>query len=372
MTDPLPPGSTIGILGGGQLGRMLAQAAAKLGLRTHVYSDRADDPAFELAAAATCGEFTDVARIAAFAETVDVITYEFENVPLEAAEAAERLRPLRPGSRALAVAQDRLIEKRFISGLGLPVAPFAEVSSPAMLARELETIGTPAILKTRRFGYDGKGQARIRTPGEASAALAELAGAPAILEGHVAFEREVSILVVRGHDGEVRTYDTPVNEHRDGILYRSTVPSSLEPSHRARAEEIGRLVADALDYVGLLAVEMFHISGDAENPLIINEIAPRVHNSGHWTLDACHVSQFENHIRAVAGWPLGSTARHSNAVMTNLIGPEADDWRKLAEDPMLSLHLYGKREARAGRKMGHVTRLSPLTESGRANDAQAA
>jgi 5-(carboxyamino)imidazole ribonucleotide synthase len=353
----LPPGSTIGILGGGQLGRMLAMAAARLGLKCHIYSD-VTGPACDVAAASTIAPFEDVRAVRAFAAAVDVVTYEFENVPLDAAAAAEAAAPVRPGPKALAVAQDRLEEKTFIAALGIPVAPFAPVHDPDTLAAALRTIGDTGILKTRRLGYDGKGQIRIASAAELAPAFETLRRAPSVLEGLVPFAYEVSVLAVRGLDGDVRFYDVPANTHKDGILDTSTVPSPLPEPDVARAWEIAAAIATALDYVGVLAVEMFYLP-DATNRLVVNEIAPRVHNSGHWTIDACLVSQFENHIRAVAGWPLGPTGRHSDVTMTNLIGHDVDRWAALAADPATAVHLYGKPEARPGRKMGHVNRLEP-------------
>ncbi|MBU1212490.1 MAG: 5-(carboxyamino)imidazole ribonucleotide synthase [Alphaproteobacteria bacterium] len=354
----LPPGSTIGILGSGQLGRMLSIAAARLGFKVHIYSDTSG-PAFDVSAH-TLGPYDDTGRIAAWAGEVDVVTYEFENVPLAAAAAAAAVRPVRPGARALEAAQDRLIEKRFIQSLGLAVAPFAVVDDMASLTAALESIGTPAILKTRRLGYDGKGQARIARFEEAAAALEAIAGAPAILEGHVKFECEVSVLLTRALDGTTASYDVPLNTHVNGILATSTVPGPLPDATARQAVEAAGRIAAALDYVGLIAVEMFYAGPGAAQPLIVNEFAPRVHNSGHWTLDACAVCQFENHIRAVAGWPIAATARHSDAVMTNLIGADANEWPALAAESGACLHLYGKRDARPGRKMGHVTRLKPM------------
>jgi 5-(carboxyamino)imidazole ribonucleotide synthase len=353
----LPPGSTIGILGGGQLGRMLALAAARLGLRCHIYSD-VDGPACDVAAAVTIGRYDEIAKIEAFAAAVDVITYEFENVPLIAAAAAQQIKPLHPGTKALQVSQDRLEEKRFVSGLGIPVAPFAPVDGPADFETAARTASVPGILKTRRMGYDGKGQARIVTADDMPGAFEAITRVPATLEGMVAFACEVSIILVRGADGETRFYDIPVNRHEGGILRTSTVPCTLPAAHLDRARQIAGDIASALGYVGVLAVEMFYVE-DENNPLLVNEFAPRVHNSGHWTIDACLVSQFENHIRAVAGWPLGSTERHSDAVMSNLIGDEAADWPRLAAEPEVGLHLYGKAEARPGRKMGHFTRIKP-------------
>ena len=356
LRAPLAPGATIGILGSGQLGRMLAMAAARLGLKTHVYCEHSG-PAFDVATLTTKASFADKAALSAFAKVVDAVTYEFENVPLETAGHLASLVPLRPGAKALEVAQDRLAEKMFLTGLGIPVAPFRAVASGEDARKALAKIGATAILKTRRFGYDGKGQVGLAPGDDVAAAWAAIHASPAVLEQRLSFAAELSALVVRAGDGTLAFYDCPLNVHQNGILHRSSVPAGLPAEDLARAREIGASIADALDYVGVLAVEMFYLGPDARARLIVNEIAPRVHNSGHWTLDACGVSQFENHIRAVAGWPLGSTERHSAAEMTNLIGAAALDWHALAAEPDLCLHLYGKREARAGRKMGHVTRL---------------
>ncbi len=361
----LPPGSTVGILGGGQLGRMLAMAAARLGFTCHIYSD-ATGPAFDVAAKTTIGQYEDLDAIRAFAKTVDVITYEFENVPLCAATAAAEIAPVQPGPKALEIAQDRLVEKRFLASLDLPVAPFAEVSSKADLVAGLQTLGTPSILKTTRFGYDGKGQVRIMDSQDPSWALEAIGHAPAVLEGFVDFSYEVSVLAVRGISEETVFYDIPKNTHRDGILDTSTVPAPLPASKLEAAHTIARTITTAIDYVGVLAVELFYLGDNDETPFVVNEIAPRVHNSGHWTQDACSVSQFENHIRAVVGWPLGPTSRHSDAKMTNLIGHDVDAWQELAEKKSANgshcLHLYGKNQARPGRKMGHITHISPKIE----------
>lgn len=362
MTKPLLPGSTIGILGGGQLGRMLALAAARLGLKSAIYSD-VPGPAFDVVARSVVGDYEDTRAIAAFAREVDVITYEFENVPLAAAAAAEALVPVRPGAKALAVSQDRLEEKTFVRSLGVPVAPFAAIETEKDFAAALAEVGERGILKTRRLGYDGKGQARITKGSELAGAFSAINNAPAILEGFLTFEYEVSVVLVRALSGEVRFYDIPANTHKDGILDTSTVPSPLSPAHTARAREIARLIAEALGYVGVLAVEMFFMGDGAKEPLVVNEMAPRVHNSGHWTLDACLCSQFENHMRAVAGWPLGPVERHSDVVMTNLIGEDAAAWAALAAEPGAALHLYGKDEARPGRKMGHVNRIGPKSHT---------
>lgn len=355
--EPLPPGSTIGILGGGQLGRMLSLAAARLGFKTHVYSDDPDSPAFEVTSRATHGGYGDLPHLETFAHQVDVVTYEFENVPVEAARHIDGIVPVRPGARALEVAQDRLVEKQFVCDLGIAVAPFAEVSHRRDLIAALQRFKSPSILKTRRLGYDGKGQLSLAPDADAAAAVAALGHRAAILEQRVAFACETSVLVARGVDGAVAYYDCPTNTHAGGILRRSVVPGALSPAAVAEAQEMASRIAAALDYVGVLAVEMFYMGEGASPALLVNEIAPRVHNSGHWTIDACGCSQFENHIRAVAGWPLGSPARHSDAVMENLIGDEADHWHALSAEPGTCLHLYGKREAREGRKMGHLTRL---------------
>jgi 5-(carboxyamino)imidazole ribonucleotide synthase len=354
---PLPPGSTIGILGSGQLGRMLALAAARLGLKTHIYCEESG-PAFDVASRTSKGAFDDLGALDAFAPVVDAVTYEFENVPIMAAERLAQRVPVRPGAKALAVSQDRLTEKEFIAALGVPVVPFRAIAGPQDVAAALGAFAGPAILKTRRFGYDGKGQASIAPGDDVGAAWRSIGARPAVLEKRVAFSMEISALVVRGLGGELAFYDCPANSHSGGILRRSVVPADLGEADLARARDIAARIANALDYVGVLAVEMFHFA-DAEGSgrLMVNEIAPRVHNSGHWTIEACGVSQFENHMRAVAGWPLGSPERHSDAEMINLIGREALVWQRLASEPGACLHLYGKREAREGRKMGHVTRL---------------
>ena len=357
MPEALPPGSTIGILGGGQLGRMLALAAARLGLKSHIYSDEPNAPAFDVAASCTVGSFDDEAALEAFAASVDVVTCEFENVPARALEIAGKRAPVHPPAKSFAVAQDRLVEKDFMRGLGIPVADYADVHDEQSLRDALARVKLPAILKTRRFGYDGKGQALVRGEAEAFAALKQLGGLPAIIERLVTFEREISVIVVRGQDGEMKFYDPVENVHQNGILAISRVPARIHDDCAEEARRIAGKIAEALGHVGVLCVEMFQRGADTPH-LLVNEIAPRVHNSGHWTIDACLVSQFENHVRAIAGWPLGDTERHSDAVMTNLIGDDANRWRDLAGDD-LAVHLYGKAEARPGRKMGHTTRLLP-------------
>jgi 5-(carboxyamino)imidazole ribonucleotide synthase len=351
------PGSTIGIVGGGQLGRMLAMAAAQLGYRSHIFAPEASGPAADVTAAWTRGAYDDAQALRAFADAVDVITYEFENVPSDAVALLAGLGHVQPNARALGVAQERLSEKGFVAGLGGRTAPYAPVESRDDLAAAIATVGAPAILKTTRFGYDGKGQARLMdaTPETLDRAWAEIAQQPAILEGFVHFEHEFSVILVRGRDGEVRFWDSPLNVHEDGILATSNVPAPaavLAQVEEARA--IAAKVADALDYVGVLTLEFF--AGD-EGP-IFNEMAPRVHNSGHWTIEGAVTSQFENHVRAVCGLPLGSTRIAAPAVsMENIIGARANDWAEILADETAHLHLYGKHEARAGRKMGHITRL---------------
>jgi 5-(carboxyamino)imidazole ribonucleotide synthase len=358
MPEALPPGSIIGILGGGQLGRMLALAAARLGLKAHIYSDEPDVPAFDVSAFSTVGSFEDEAALSAFAANVDVVTCEFENVPAGALQIAGKKAPVHPPAKAFAVAQDRLVEKDFMRGLGIPVADYADVHDEQSLRDALLHVRLPAILKTRRFGYDGKGQALVRSEAEAFGALKDLGGQPALLEALIAFEREISVLAVRGQDGALKFYDAVENVHQNGILAVSRVPAGIDADCAEEARRIAGKIAEALGHVGVLCVELFQREGGPPR-LLVNEIAPRVHNSGHWTIDACLVSQFENHIRAIAGWPLGGTERHSDAVMTNLIGADVERWRELAREEGMAVHLYGKAEARAGRKMGHTTRLFP-------------
>lgn len=354
----LRPGATIGILGGGQLARMLALAGARLGLRTHVYSPAANDPAFDVCAAHTRADFLDETALAAFADAVDVVTYEFENVPARTAEVLAAHCPVRPNPKILALTQDRLIEKRFVRELGASTADFADVSDAATLTAAIARIGAPGLLKTRRFGYDGKGQIRVGPGDDPEALFAALGGAPCIFEGFVPFTREVSVVAARGLNGAFRAYDICENVHADQILATTTAPAAITPETAHRAVDVAQRIADATDYIGVLAVEMFVVDGSDGERLIVNEIAPRVHNSGHWTLDGALTSQFEQHMRAVAGWPLGATQRHGRAVvMHNLIGDEIDAWPRLLAEEGTCLHLYGKDETRPGRKMGHVTRV---------------
>ncbi|HEY4124614.1 MAG TPA: 5-(carboxyamino)imidazole ribonucleotide synthase [Rhizomicrobium sp.] len=355
LTAPVAPGGTIGILGGGQLGRMLALAAARLGLRTHIYSDEENAPAFQVSAFRTHARYDNEAALAAFAGACNAVTFEFENVPSATAEFLADHVPVNPGPHALGVCQDRLAEKNFVASLGLKTPVFASVASAEDAQSALAEVGTPAVLKTCRMGYDGKGQAKIATADDIVRALAAFKGAPAILESFVDFSFEASVVAARGADGSFAAYDPPENAHENHILKRSTVPSRLSAAQENEAKAIARKIAAAFGYVGVFAVELFV---GRDGALLVNEIAPRVHNSGHWTIEACIISQFEQHIRAVAGWPLGDGSRHSDAVMENLIGEEANEWHALAARGG-ALHLYGKSEARAGRKMGHITWLKP-------------
>lgn len=356
MSEMLKPGSTIGILGGGQLGRMLSVAASRLGYRTHIFEPMAGPPAADVAHAVTTASYDDAAALTAFAAAVDVITYEFENIPTAALDLLESHRPIRPNRRALATSQDRLLEKDFLSSLGLTCAPYRAVNSLADLQAAITEIGTPAILKTTRLGYDGKGQFRLRAPEDTPAAWAAMNGAACVLEGFVTFSHEVSVIAARGLDGAVACFDPGENVHRDGILHTTTIPARLSPGQRSDAILAAARILNALDYVGVLGLELFVTA----KGLIANEIAPRVHNSGHWTQNGCAVDQFEQHIRAVAGWPLADGARHSDVVMENLIGDDVLRVPDIARERNAALHLYGKAEARPGRKMGHVNRVKPL------------
>jgi 5-(carboxyamino)imidazole ribonucleotide synthase len=352
MTDTLPPGAVIGILGGGQLGRMLSVAASRLGYRCHIFEPGAA-PAGDVAHRVTTAPYTDEAALRGFAVSVDVITYEFENVPTAALDVLESLRPIRPNRRALAVSQDRISEKTFLNGLGLATAPWAAVASEAELQDAVARLGLPAILKTARLGYDGKGQVRLTSVAEVPQAWAAMQGAPSVLEGFIPFDREVSVIAARGLDGSVAAYDPGENVHRDGILRTTTIPARLSPGQRSDAVLLAARILTALDYVGVMGVELFV----TPQGLLVNEIAPRVHNSGHWTQAGCAVDQFEQHIRAVAGLPLGDGARHADVVMENLIGDDVLRLPELLRQRDTQVHLYGKGAPRPGRKMGHVNQV---------------
>jgi 5-(carboxyamino)imidazole ribonucleotide synthase len=349
----------MGILGGGQLGRMLALAAAQYGLRTHIYTPEADSPALDIATHGTCAPYDDEAALIRFARACDVVTYEFENVPRRSAEIVGSFAPLLPDAEALATTQDRLSEKTFVAGLGIATAPFLAVVGEEELRRALDEIGRPAVLKTRRFGYDGKGQALIGATSDAGEVWAAMHHAPCILEGFVSFAREISVVAARSPDGGFAAYDVCENTHRNHILDTTRVPARLSRAAGDEALTIARRIADALAYVGVLTVEMFVVEQDGAEHVVVNEIAPRVHNSGHWTIEGAVTSQFEQHVRAICGWPLGSPRRFGSIDMRNLIGDDIDDWAALLGDRDAHVHLYGKGEARPGRKMGHVTRVRP-------------
>lgn len=353
MTEPLSPGATIGILGGGQLGRMLSVAASRLGLKTHIFEPGATPPAADVAARLTTASYDDNAALTAFAQSVDVITYEFENIPTSALDVLEKITPVQPNREALRISQDRKTEKEFLQDLGLTTAPFAIVDTLEDLNSAITAIGTPSILKTRRLGYDGKGQVRIKAPQDAENAMTEMAGTPAILEGFIDFSHEVSVIGARSADGQIACFDPGQNVHKDGILHTTTLPAKLSGAQSTDAILLTANILNALNYVGVLGVELFV----TPTGLIVNEIAPRVHNSGHWTQNGCAIDQFEQHIRAVAGWPLGDGKRHSNVEMLNLIGNDAETIPSRAKTGNTAIHLYGKSEIKPGRKMGHINRI---------------
>lgn len=356
MSEPLAPGAAIGIIGGGQLGRMLAMAAARLGYRTVVLEPQADCPAAQLANRQIVAAYDDPTALDELAQSASVVTYEFENVPVEAANRLASTVPVFPPPRALEVSQDRVTEKTFLNTNGISTAAFRAVDSDGGIAAALDAFGGSGVLKTRRLGYDGKGQMVIR-PGEAEAlkdVYAEMGNVPLILEELVPFECEISVIAARGQDGSVVAFDPARNVHREGILRSSTVPAGVSEKIAEQARQASFKLLEALDYVGVIGVEFFVT---ADGRVLANEFAPRVHNSGHWTEAACVVSQFEQHIRAIAGLPLGKPGRHSDCVMENLIGDDVDHVPALLAEPNLFLHLYGKTETRAGRKMGHFTRL---------------
>ena len=353
--SPLPPGSTIGIIGGGQLGRMLSMAAAQLGYRCHIYAPEVSGPAADVSAKWVQGDYGDAGSLLAFANDVSVVTFEFENIEPASLKPLIAAKPLYPPLKALEIGQDRIAEKCFATEQGGRTAAWAPVSNRGELDVAIAKIGTPSILKTVRFGYDGKGQARLKSPSDADSAWETIGGNPAILEAMVSFDHEFSLIVARDQNGSVLFWDAPENVHKDGILATSVVPASdIVRQQVPAARALARKIAERLDYVGVFAIEFF---ASPDGP-IFNEMAPRVHNSGHWTIEGAATSQFENHIRAVVGLPLGATGlRGSEIEMLNLIGHDADNWLALASDPGAHLHLYGKHEARPGRKMGHITRI---------------
>jgi len=353
--DVIAPGATIGILGGGQLGRMLALAAANMGYRCHIYAPEADPPAADVSACCTRADYNDHAALTRFAAEVDVATFEFENVDTAAVAHLATLIPVRPGARSLEVAQDRLAEKLFVEALGGRPAPYRAINNQADLVDAAKELGLPAILKTRRMGYDGKGQVRLNTSEDVETAFAAIGQQPAVLEGFVTFAHEFSIILARGMQGQITQWPVPENRHVQGVLSSSHIPAPLMVQAQAKAAgALAASVAEALDYVGVLALEFFA----CEDGPRFNEMAPRVHNSGHWTIEGARASQFENHIRAVCGLPLGAPDLTAVRVrMQNLLGQEAHDWARLLADPTAHLHLYGKSTVQPGRKMGHVTWL---------------
>jgi 5-(carboxyamino)imidazole ribonucleotide synthase len=352
----IAPGGTIGILGGGQLGRMIVLAASALGYRSHVFCPERQSPAKLVTPLATTAEYSDRKALAAFALAVDVVTFEFENIPADTAEILAELKPVRPGPNALRVAQDRLREKDFLRSIDVPTTRYQEVASEEALVRAARELGPDCVLKTVRLGYDGKGQVMIRSETDLAGAWREMGAEVGILERLVDFACEISVIVARGMDGASSTYVPVENQHKHHILDTTIVPARVSPEVVMRAASIARHIADRLDVIGLLAVEMFVTEG---GEVLVNELAPRPHNSGHWTIDACYTSQFEQLVRAICGLPLGSPERHSDAVMKNLIGSEIETWAEALGEPMAKLHIYGKQKVAPGRKMGHVTRLLP-------------
>ncbi|ADL00644.1 5-(carboxyamino)imidazole ribonucleotide synthase [Brevundimonas subvibrioides] len=356
--SPLAPGSTIGILGGGQLGRMLSQAASRLGFDVVILDPEENSPAGRVSRGQIVAAYDDPTALTVFGRVCDVVTFEFENVPASSVERlAEAGALVAPGPTALAVAQDRVDEKTFLNAVGAPTVGFVAVDGLNDLTAGLEALGLPALLKTRRDGYDGKGQVWIKSAKQAGAALASLGGRPAILEAKAPFIRELSIIAARGRDGSVAVYPLGENRHAGGVLRTTQAPAVIDAKTERRAKAIAAAVLDGLAYVGVIGIELFDL-GDGR--LLVNEIAPRVHNTGHWTQDGCVCDQFEQHIRAIAGWPLGPTAAHARVEMTNLLGDEVEQWSRVSARPDQRLHLYGKTDARPGRKMGHVNRVRPL------------
>lgn len=352
---PLPPGSTLGILGGGQLGRMLSQAASRLGFDVVILDPQPDSPAARVSRAQITAPYDDPDALQALGRLCDVVTFEFENVPAASVETlAEAGALVAPGPTALAVAQDRVDEKTYLNAVGAPTVAFAAVTTLDDLTAAIERLGLPALLKTRREGYDGKGQVWIRDAADAEAAFDAIGRRPAVLEAAAVFQRELSVIAARGRDGAVAVYPLGENVHQNGVLKTTTAPAAVDPATQGRAEQIAAAVLDGLDYIGVMGIELFDM-GDGE--LLVNEVAPRVHNTGHWTQDGCVCDQFEQHIRAVVGWPLGPSNAHARIEMTNLLGDEVEQWRTLAAEPNARLHLYGKHDARPGRKMAHINRI---------------
>lgn len=357
MPEVFGPGSRLGIVGGGQLARMIALSAAELGIVSHIFTPESHSPGSDVAAQITQADYDDETALATFADSVDIITYEFENVPARTAALLASRRPLHPNVDALATTQDRLLEKEFISGLDLPVASFHKIDTLEDLTQGVQILGLPCILKTRRFGYDGKGQSKIMPTDNLRLAFDDMAGAPAILEAYIPFTREISVVAARTARGEFCAFDICENVHRDHILQFTHVPANIQKTTAEMAISSAKKIADALQYVGVIAVEMFVVGADSDETIIVNEIAPRVHNSAHWTIDGANTSQFQQHVRAICGLPLGSVTRRGTIEMENIVGDATERWLEFLAEPNTHLHLYGKRETRPGRKMGHVTRV---------------
>lgn len=346
-----PPGSTIGIVGGGQLGRMLARAASRMGYRTHIYTPEKDSPASHVATQTTIGAYQDTTALRAFGQSVDVVTFEFENIPAETLIMLESMVAVRPKPSVLFTTRHRLREKEFIRAQGIRTAPFAAVRTEEELLAAVAALGVPSVLKTCEMGYDGKGQVVIRDAADAVNAWAQLGKTECVLEGFITFSAEASVIVARSTHGEARCYPLVENIHRDHILHKTIAPAPFIGQHQEEAVRIAKTLAEALDVVGLLAVELF-VTADG---LLVNELAPRPHNSGHWTIEGAPTGQFEQHIRAICGWALGDTAARGQVEMVNLLGDEWQQWEAYARQPEAHVHLYGKTESRPGRKMGHVT-----------------
>ena len=353
MNKTLISGSTIGILGGGQLGQMLSMAAARLGFKTHIFEPSENPPASNVASKFTRAEYDDYDALKQFASSVDVVTYEFENIPTAALDIIETQSEIFPNREALKISQDRLIEKEFINKLGFKTASFCEVNSIEELIHAINQIGAPSILKTRRFGYDGKGQVKVQPSSKPEEIWKKLGEKALILEGFINFSSEFSVIGSRSKDGQISCFDPGENVHKDGILRTTTVPAHLTNQQKTEAVLITAKILETLKYVGVIGIEFFL----EKNSLVINEFAPRVHNSGHWTQNGCTVDQFEQHIRAITGWKLGNAERHSDVIMENLIGDEIYKTNQLVEDGSIALHLYGKADVNPGRKMGHFNRI---------------
>lgn len=353
MNKTLISGSTIGILGGGQLGQMLSMAASRLGFKTHIFEPSENPPASNVASKFTRAEYDDYDALKQFASSVDVVTYEFENIPTAALDIIETQSEIFPNREALKISQDRLIEKEFINKLGFKTASFCEVNSLEELIHAINQIGAPSILKTRRFGYDGKGQVKVQPSSKPEEIWKNLGEKALILEGFINFSSEFSVIGSRSKDGQISCFDPGENVHKDGILRTTTVPAHLTNQQKTEAVLITAKILETLKYVGVIGIEFFL----EKNSLVINEFAPRVHNSGHWTQNGCTVDQFEQHIRAITGWKLGNAERHSDVIMENLIGDEIYKTNQLVEDGSIALHLYGKADVNPGRKMGHFNRI---------------